>query len=69
MTSPDTLIATFQEMEAQAKREVARKHKLAVGLLGVDEIKDIAMRAAEQHGIPWPEARRVLIDSFATRAN
>lgn len=62
------LIATFHEMEAAAKAEVARKHNLAVGLLGIEETCDIAMRAAAEHGIPWPEARRLLTDSFATLA-
>lgn len=62
------LYATFLEMEAAAKADVARRHNLAVGLLSIEETADIAMRAASVHGIPWPEARAILIDHFAQRA-
>lgn len=67
MTHP--LYATFLEMEADARAEIARRHNLIYAPMTPEDTATIARRAADAHGMPWPEARAILIDHFAPRAN
>lgn len=66
--TPDAIIATFRAMEAEARAEIARKHKLGYAPMTPEDTHAIARAAAEAVGMPWEEARGHLIDSFATLA-
>ena len=71
MTHP--VFATFKALEAEARAAFTKAttwngYHVHGSLMGIDATHDCARRAAGAHGMPWPEARAILIDHFAPRA-
>lgn len=66
MTHP--VFTTFKALEAEARAAFTKETGVHGSLMGIDATHDCARRAADAHGMPWPEARAILIDHFAPRA-
>ena len=68
MTSPAALIATFHEMEAEARADFTRKTGVHGSLLPIEDLTECARRAARHHDWPEGDALDVIGNSFLKTA-